>query len=109
MCCKHMIQVFQLLQMYDVAKVDRNDAYVAVVERECCKRLFPMFHLFFQTYIASCLSGCCICFTHMLQVFYPDVEYVCNGFQVFLDVFLSFQLFMTYVACVSPRCCKSRM
>jgi hypothetical protein len=59
-------------------------------------------------------SGCCICcygcmhmlqafvpnvssvfqiiwtlhmFTHMLQVFYLDVAYVCNGFQLFFQVF----------------------
>jgi hypothetical protein len=87
-----MFQVFQLFQMYDVAKLDWNVAYVAVVARECCKRLFPMFHLFFQTYVVSCLSECCICFTHMLQMF-----------------FLSFQLFMTYIACISSGCCKSRM
>jgi hypothetical protein len=31
-----------------------------------------MFHI----YVASVLSGCCICFTHMLHVFYLDVAYV---------------------------------
>ena len=30
----------------------------------------------FHTHVASIFSGCCICFTHMLQVFYLDVAYV---------------------------------
>jgi hypothetical protein len=56
----------------DVAKVDQD---VAIVAHVCCKRLFPMFHLFFRrmlqvcvirmlhmfyTYVASVLSGCCV-------------------------------------------------
>jgi hypothetical protein len=61
-CFKGILQVFQM----DVKKVDRNVAYVAIVVHVCCKRLFIMFHLFFLMY----LSGCCICFTHMLPVFY---------------------------------------
>jgi hypothetical protein len=61
----------------DVVKVDRDVAYVAIVDI-CCKLLFQTFHLFFQTYVtnvfilmlhmfdtyvASVLSGCCVCFT----------------------------------------------
>jgi hypothetical protein len=38
-----MFQVFHM----DVAKVDYDVAYVAVVAHICCKRLFSMFHLFF--------------------------------------------------------------
>jgi hypothetical protein len=30
----------------------------------------------FHTYVASVSSGCCICFTHMLQVFHLDAAYV---------------------------------
>ena len=52
----------------DVAKVDRDVAYVASVSEACCKRLFKMFYLF-QTYVAG--------------VFYLDVAYVshicCNS------------------------------
>jgi hypothetical protein len=62
------------------------------------------------------LSECCICFTHTLQLFYLDVVYVCNGFQVFLGVFVSisevcFKCFIclqTHVASVTFRCFKSR-
>ena len=46
----------------DVAKVDRDVAYVAMVVHLCCKRLFPMFHLFL-------LDVCCECV-------YLDVVYV---------------------------------
>jgi hypothetical protein len=44
-CCK--------LFHTDVAKVDRDVAYVAMVVHERCKLLFSMFHLFFLTYVAS--------------------------------------------------------
>jgi hypothetical protein len=36
----------------------------------------------------SVLSGCYIYFTHMLQVFYLDVVYVCNGFKCFCMCFI---------------------
>jgi hypothetical protein len=80
-----MFQVFQA----DVAKVDRDVAYVVIVVHVCCKSLFPMFHLFFRRMLQVCLSGCYICFTYMLQMFYLDVAYVCNGFQVFFMCFAS--------------------
>jgi hypothetical protein len=101
-CFKGMLQLFYI----DVAKVDWDVAYVAIVVHVCCKGLLPMFHL--------CLSGCCICFTHMLHVFYLDVAYVCKGFEVFLGVFFkvseacckcAFQMFQTYVASVLSECC----
>jgi hypothetical protein len=60
----------------DVAKVYRDVAYIAMVVPLCCKGLFPMFHLFFRRMLQVCLSKYCICFTHMLQVFYLDVAYV---------------------------------
>jgi hypothetical protein len=44
-----MLQEFRM----DVAKVYRDIAYVAMVVPLCCKCPFPMFHLFFQTYVAS--------------------------------------------------------
>jgi hypothetical protein len=44
-----VLQVFQM----DVAKVDRDVPYVAMVVNVCCKCLFPMFHQCFQTYVAS--------------------------------------------------------
>jgi hypothetical protein len=86
-----MLQVFHTV----VAKVDRDVAYVAMVVHVCCKSLSPMFHLFSKRMLQVCLSGCCICFTHMLQVYYLDVAYVCNVFQVF------FQVFQMHVSSVS--------
>jgi hypothetical protein len=67
----------------DVVKVDR---YVAIFVHVCCKLLSPIFHLCFGRMLQVCLSICCICFTHILHVFYLDIAYVCNGFQVFLYV-----------------------
>jgi hypothetical protein len=55
-CCKVCLRYFILmLQVFhvDVAKVDQNVSYVAMVVHVCCKLLFPMFELFFQTYVAS--------------------------------------------------------
>jgi hypothetical protein len=54
-----MFQVFQMFQRYvvvvfmDVAKIDRDVAYVVMIVHVCCKRQFLMFHLLFQTYVAS--------------------------------------------------------
>jgi hypothetical protein len=59
----------------DVAKVDRDVAYVAMTTHVYCKYLFQIFQLF-QMYVARALSRCCIWFTLMLHVFYPDVAYV---------------------------------
>jgi hypothetical protein len=43
----------------------------------------------FRRILQVCLYGCCICFIHMLKMFYLDVAYACNGFQVFLVIFAS--------------------
>ena len=79
-CLRGMLQGFRM----DITKVDRDVVYVAMVVHICCKRLFPMFYLFFQTYvesvliwmlhmfykyIASVLSGCCVCVAIVFQVF----------------------------------------
>jgi hypothetical protein len=82
----------------DVAKVDRDVAYVAIVVHVCCKHLSPMFHLFFRRMLQVCLSQCCICFTHMLQVFYLHVVYISNGFQVFFCK--CFQMHVSSIPCV---------
>jgi hypothetical protein len=107
-CCKcfHM----------EVAKVDQDVAYIAIVVHVCCKRLSQCFICFFRSTLQVCLSGCYICFTYMLQVFYLDVAYVCNGFQVFLGVFATvlyacFKCFIclqTYIASVESGCFKIR-
>jgi hypothetical protein len=58
------------------------------------------------TYVVSVLSGCCLCFTHMLQVFYLEVAYACNGFQVFSCVLRLFQTYVASVSVVLDVCCK---
>ena len=85
--CKRIFQVFQMFQRYivafhaDVVKIDRD---IIMVVHVCCKLMFTMFYLFFQTYVvsvfiwmlhifhthvSSVLSGCCICFSMVSSVF----------------------------------------
>jgi hypothetical protein len=80
--------------------------YVASVCPQC-------FIYSFRRMLQVCLSRCCICFTHMLQVFYLHVAYVSNGFQVFFasvsdTCFKCFISLHTYVASVASGYVKSR-
>jgi hypothetical protein len=67
-----MLQVFQM----DVAKVDRDVAYVAMVVHVCCKGLLPMFHQCFSSACCKCVyldiayvsHICCMCFIWMLHM-----------------------------------------
>jgi hypothetical protein len=83
----------------DVAKVDSNVAYVAMVVHVCCKLLFSMFHLFFfRRTLQVCLSECCICLTHMLASvlsgYYICYAMVSSVFRYFCKCFrYMFQLF----------------
>jgi hypothetical protein len=101
----------------NVAKIDRDVAYVTMVVHICCKLLLPMFHLFFHMHVASVFIWilyifshiCCKCSIWMLHIF-------CNGFKVFLDVFtnvldacfMCFICLQTYLSNVVSRCFKSR-
>jgi hypothetical protein len=83
-------------------------------------RVFQMFHryvssVFSRSMLQLCLSEHCICFTHMLYVFYLDVAYGCNGFQVCFRCFSSnvskacykcFNCFHTYAATSVFGCFK---
>ena len=57
----------------------------------------------FRRMLQVCLFGCCICFTHMLQVFYLNVEYVCNDFRVFSGVLQVFQANVSSVTSIFRR------
>ena len=73
------------------------------------------FICFSRHMLQVCLFECCICFTHMLQVFYLDVAYVFSMFLSVLGVFASvsdacFKCFIshqTYVASAASKCFKS--
>jgi len=93
-CFRGMLQLFQT----NVAKVYQNVAYVAMVVHVCCKGMFPMFISVFER-IVVCLSGCCIRFTYMLQMFYLNIVYVCNDFQVL-------QKHVSNISFVFRRCCN---
>jgi hypothetical protein len=64
----------------DVVKVDRDVVYVAMVVHICRKSLFSMFHLFFQTYVASV-------FIRMLHMFYTYVASVLSRCCMFYNGF----------------------
>ena len=79
---------------YGCCKSRSDVTYFVIVVHVCCKLLFPMFYLFFQkyfasvfiwmlhmfhTYIASVLSGYCICF---IVVFW----YFCKCFRCMFQV-----------------------
>ena len=90
-CFRDTLQLFHM----DVAKVDRDVAYVAIALHVSCERLFQLIQIF-KSYVASVLygycksrSGCCICcngYTRMLQASVPNVSsvffhtYVANMF-----------------------------
>jgi hypothetical protein len=73
--CKYfrvMLHVFHI----DVAKVDWDVVYAAMVIHVCYKRLFPMFYLFSDVCcknvyldLAYVSHRCCICFIWMLLMF----------------------------------------
>jgi hypothetical protein len=92
-----MFQVFDM----DVAKVDWGRCCI------CCKWLYTYvvsvyskyFICFFRRMLQACLFGCCICFTHMLQLFYLEAVYVLQWLFKCFQVFL--QVFQTHVSSVS--------
>jgi hypothetical protein len=62
---RDMLQAFHI----DVAKVDWDVAYVAMLVHVCCNVLFPMLHLFFRRMFQACLFGCSTCFhTYIARV-----------------------------------------
>jgi hypothetical protein len=70
-CCKRLFKMFYLFQTY-VASVFYLDA--AHVSHLCCESMFEMFQLF-QSYVAiSVISGCCVCFIHLFQLYVPNVS-----------------------------------
>jgi hypothetical protein len=101
----------------DVAKVDWDVAHVAMTIHACCKYMFQMFYLFFQTYVASMfiwmlhmfhmyvaivLAGCCIFFAmtfHVFSAVFASVSNVC---------FKCFICLQTFIANISSGCFKSR-
>jgi hypothetical protein len=75
-----------------------------------------MFYLFFQMYVVSVFIWMLHMFHHMLQMFYLDDAYVCNGFSSVFRCFCKclrrmlqmFQLFQTMLQVFACRCCKIR-
>jgi hypothetical protein len=73
-----MLQTFYM----NVAKVDRDVAYVAMVVHVCYKLLF-LFHLFFRCILQVFLFECCICF----RIYVASVLSGCCVLQWFSSAF----------------------
>ena len=73
----------------DVAKVDRDVAHVAMARNIYMLQVYipKVSSIFLDVYCKHVYLNVAYIFTHMLKVFYMDVAYVCNGFQVFLQMF----------------------
>jgi hypothetical protein len=109
-CCKCF--------MWNVAKVDWDVAYVVMVVHVGCKLLFPMFQLFFRTYVASVFIWMLHMFhTYVAHMFIWMLHIFCNGFfKRFLGVSTSVSdvcykcltIFRYLLQNVSFRCFKSR-
>jgi hypothetical protein len=63
----------------NVVKVDWDVAYVAMAIHVCCKRLFQMFHLFFQTYVTSVIWMLHMFHTYVASVFIWILHMFCNA------------------------------
>jgi hypothetical protein len=73
-CCKRMFKVFQgFIYMLQVFHADV--AYVAMAIRMLQAYVSNVFIYFFRRMLRMGLFGCCICFKHMLQLFYLNVTY----------------------------------
>jgi hypothetical protein len=92
---------------YDVAKVDLD---IAVVVHVCCKILFPIFHLFFQTYVVSVfISILCMFHTYVASVLYRYCVCFTTVSSVFLGVFASvfgymFRVFLVFRRMLQVLC-----
>jgi hypothetical protein len=95
----------------DVAKVDRDVAYVAMTIHVCCKCVFKCFSYFIwilhmlqwlYTYIASVCSKCFTCFRCMLQVFLSECCICYSGYIHML------QMYVSIVSICCNRCCSPR-
>jgi hypothetical protein len=60
----------------DMVKVDRNVTHIAMVMYMYIASVYSQcfIYFFFIRILQVCLSGYCICFAHMLQVFYLDIS-----------------------------------
>jgi hypothetical protein len=92
----------------DIAKVDRDVAYVAMVVHVYYKSLSTMFHLFSDVCCKHVYLDVAYVFTHMLQVLYLDV---CVCLQWFSSVFASvsdasFKCFICLFCMLHPNVSK---
>jgi hypothetical protein len=88
--------VFQI----DVVKVDQDIAMIYILMLQAF--VPSVLSVFSDVCCKYVLFGCCICFTYMLQVFYLDVAFVCNGFKCFFNCLCKCFICLLFVGC---KCC----
>jgi hypothetical protein len=87
-----------LQQVFSFCKLQVFYLNIVYVSHICCNNMFQIFQLFesyvavsvFILQVASVLSECCLCFTHILQAYVPDVisvAYVCCMQVLMLHIF----------------------
>jgi len=86
-CCygyTHMFQTY-VLSVSDASHLLCCKCFIWILQSgsRCCIYMHVYMHV---------ASVCFKCFIRLLQVFYLDVAYVCNGFLVFSGVFASVSL-----------------
>jgi hypothetical protein len=89
----------------DVAKVDRDVTYVAIVVHVCYKISFLMFHLFFPDIRCKRVYSDVAYVSHTCCSFYLDVVYVLQWFifKCFHVFLLVFQMHFSSVSSVFRR------
>jgi hypothetical protein len=62
----------------DVAKLNRDRCYICCNGCTCILQasVLNVSYVFSDVYLQVCLSRGCMCFTHMLHVFYLDIAYI---------------------------------
>jgi hypothetical protein len=96
--------MFQLFHT-DVANMSHMSQWLYAYVASICPLCFIYF---FKHMLQVCLSRCCICFTHMLQVFYLDVMILNCFCKCFRCMFQVFYLSFLYIVSVASKCFKSR-
>lgn len=111
-----MLQAFHT----DVANVDRDVSYVAMIVRVCCRPPFFNVLSFFPDTCCKCgySNAAHVFYIYVAKCFYLNVVFVCNGFHLFFMCFFisisdaRFKCFIclqAYVSNVASGCSKSRL
>jgi hypothetical protein len=94
----------------NVAKIDHDVVYIAMVVHVCYyKETISNVSSVFQMYVGSVFIWMLRMFSHICcKCFYLDVMYICNDFQVFLQVFHTHISSVSSIFFLYRNCCATR-